>query len=116
MLEDPRVGSVEELAAVARPEEVAELGAGDRRDRPPMSSQGSDRGWNSCPLTVETAVRIPAVKSSESPGRMQPNSSPVSAKMMASTPIVANVPKSCSHAVGCSHSVILRGRVVRSTP
>src|SRR5215218_5682172 len=47
---------------------------------------------------------MPAVNSSESPGRMQPNSRPVSAKMITRTPIAAKAPNRLSQYSGCRRS------------
>src|SRR2546429_6623275 len=68
---------------------------------PPMSSPAS--GMRLTPISVATAEAAPpARKSSESPGRKNPASRPVSANRMAHTPNSANGPKSPSQAFGLS--------------
>jgi len=65
-----------------------------------MSRQSSHSGV----LMKPVAVSIPAVKSSESPGRKNPMSSPVSMKTIARMPTTASGPNQVMIVSGSSHS------------
>ena len=91
LLEEAGVGPLEERRPDPLTERVAHLVAGDRGDPDARGCSGTSGRWRLSSTLDGAEARNPAVKSSASPGRKKPMSSPDSANTMAKMPSSPNV-------------------------